>query len=386
MAGKLKVFLFADALGFELVQRYKFMDKEFPVRIPVRTQFGYSSTAVPTILSGQPPTAHGHFSFFFRSAGTPFGIFKFLHFLLHPGIIFNNHRIRHRFSKIFAKWKHYTGYFNLYRVPYSRLPYFDYCEKQDIFAPDGLAPVPNLYDMLTKTGVKFHISDWRKGDDENLAEALRLIKEGEHEFMFIYTAGLDGMLHFHVHEPETVAKKFEDFAERVRELLREAEKNYDDIAFYIISDHGMTPLTGEVDLKSRLESDPFRFGRDFIVCYDSTMLRLWILNNSIKGDLMRRMDDMPGHWLSDVEKRALHIDFADQCYGEEIFLLDPGIQLVPSDMGGRAIPGMHGYTPDDKDSTACILSTHELPMTPREIAEFFDLMKLEAENLAGGKE
>ena len=55
MKDRVKIFMFSDALGYEIVQRYRFMTDEFPVRLPVRTQFGYSSTCVPTILSGEPP-------------------------------------------------------------------------------------------------------------------------------------------------------------------------------------------------------------------------------------------------------------------------------------------------------------------------------------------
>ena len=69
MLNQVKIFLFSDALGYEIVQRYKFMPEEFPVRLPVRTQFGYSSTCVPTILTGEPPTRHGHFSFSTVRAG-----------------------------------------------------------------------------------------------------------------------------------------------------------------------------------------------------------------------------------------------------------------------------------------------------------------------------
>ena len=89
--------MFSDALGYEIVQRYRFMNDEFPVRLPVRTQFGYSSTCVPTILTGEPPTKHGHFSFFYRpkDAKSPFAFFRFLHPFLHPSVIFDNHRIRH---------------------------------------------------------------------------------------------------------------------------------------------------------------------------------------------------------------------------------------------------------------------------------------------------
>ncbi len=385
MAGKVKIFLFSDALGYELAQKYKFMENELVCRYPVRTQFGYSSTAVPTILSGEPPTSHGHFSFFFRSIESPFKFFKYIHFFFHPEVIFNNHRIRNRVSRLIAGWKKYTGYFNLYKVPYNRLPFFDYCEKKDIFAPGGLAPVKNIYDMLTEAGVNFRISDWRKSDADNIKQAMEWVEQGEVEFLFIYTAGLDGMLHFHVHEPETVASRFKDFAGKVRELLALAHEKYDDVGFYLFSDHGMTPLAGKVDLRKRLESKPYKFGRDYIVSYDSTMLRIWFLKPEAREDLMRCMDGEPGHWLSEDEKKAYEINFADKKYGDEIFLLDVGVQMVPSDMGSAAIPGMHGYAPEDKDSTACLMTEKEPPLIPAKIAEFFDLMKIEADDLRKGK-
>ncbi len=381
MVKKLKIFLFSDALGYELAENYNFMRDRLPYRYPARTQFGYSSAAVPTILSGEPPTVHGHFSFFQRTGKSPFSFFKYLHPFFHPAFIFDNHRIRHRLGKLIAKWKNFNGYFNLYRVPYKRLPYFDYCEKVDIYAAGGLAPAQNLRDMLTEAGVSFHISDWRQSDDENLREAMALIKEEKYTFYFIYTAEIDAMLHFHVHEPGVVAEIFTTYADKVGKLLDTAHEHADDVAFYLISDHGMTPRSGTVDLKSLLECPPYRFGTDYIACYDSTMLRLWVLNPDARNELMARVEKAPGHWLDKAEKQQLNIDFADNSYGDEIFLLDPGIQLVPSDMSGKPIPGMHGYTPDDKDSTAALLSERQPPFVPESIADFFRLMRREAEDL-----
>ena len=183
------------------------------------------------------------------------------------------------------------------------------------------------------------------------------------------------MLHFHVHEPEVVAKHLEAFSGKVRDLLATARAHFRQVDFCIFSDHGMTPLKGETDLKSKLEALPLKFGRDYIAAYDSTMLRVWFLTPDARKPVMDAVADAPGHWLSPEEKVALHVDFADASYGDEIFLLDPGVQLVPSDMGNKPIPGMHGFSPDDRDSTACILSVRELAEHPREIADFFRLMK-----------
>ncbi len=383
MGGAVKVFVFSDALGFELVSRHHFLEKELPFRYRLRTQLGYSSTAVPTILTGTPPTVHRHFSFFFldRAGESPFRAFRFLGRLFHPRFIFDNHRVRNRVSRFWKKLFGFTGYFNLYRVPYERLPLLDYCEKRDIFAPGGLAPVENLRDMLERSGVRYHISDWRRSDAENLREARELLERGEVEFLFVYTAGLDGMLHFHVGDHAFEAGELERFGESVRELMAAAARGGRDWELALFSDHGMTPLRFPVDLRSRLEATRFRFGRDFAACYDSTMLRLYLLTPECRETLMKTLDGAPGHWLSEEEKRSLHIDFEDRQYGDEIFLLDPGVQLAPGDMGGKPIPGMHGYTPDDPDSDACLLCSREPGFVPEEIAGLFTLMKRGAEAL-----
>ncbi len=60
----LTLFLFVDALGWELLQKHSFLDDALPYRRPLDTVFGYSSTCDPTILTGKAPRDHGHFSFF----------------------------------------------------------------------------------------------------------------------------------------------------------------------------------------------------------------------------------------------------------------------------------------------------------------------------------
>jgi len=377
MGKKVRIFLFSDALGWEIVQHYRFMCQELPYRYKVRTQLVYSSTAVPTILSGEPPTVHKHFSFFFldKNGKSPFGLFRYFHWFMHPAKLFNNHRIRHKVSKFLNKFFKFTGYFNIYQVPYSRLPLFDYCEKDDIFAPGGLKYVPNLCDMLKDSGVKFHISNWRNSDQTNLDEAVKLLNDGEMEFLFIYTAGLDGMLHFHVHEPDYVQQKLNAFAAEVKKLLTAAQENYTDWNLSLFSDHGMTPLSGTADLKTPVENCPYKFGKDYVAAYDSTMMRLWFLNPACKADLMNAVNGQPGHWLTAAELEKYHVNFVDKQYGDEIFLMDPGIQIVPCDMGSKGIPGMHGYSPDDKDSEASFLTVQPPPEIPQDIAGFFALMK-----------
>ena len=43
-------------------------------------------------------------------------------------------------------------------------------------------------------------------------------------------------------------------------------------------------------------------------------------------------------------------------------------------MGGMALPGMHGFSPDDKDSDACFLSNRKPVVEPFWIGDYFRIM------------
>ncbi|MGN0870905.1 MAG: hypothetical protein ACI4UV_06895 [Victivallales bacterium] len=68
------------------------------------------------------------------------------------------------------------------------------------------------------------------------------------------------------------------------------------------------------------------------------------------------------------------MNFPDHRYGDDIYLLDAGAQFAPSDMGGEALPGMHGFSPDDKDSDACFLSNCKPVVEPFWIGDYFRIM------------
>ena len=101
------IYLFMDAMGWEIVQNYHFLESELPFRYPVQMQFGYSSTAIPTILTGKYPREHNHFSFYYYDPEhSPFKIFRYLKFFfgagLHPHCLLNRGRVRGYISRFFS--------------------------------------------------------------------------------------------------------------------------------------------------------------------------------------------------------------------------------------------------------------------------------------------
>ena len=370
----IEIFLFIDALGWKIVNDHKFLTSLLPFRKKIDMQFGYSSSAIPTILSGKTPAEHGHLGLFrFAPDDSPFKGFARLARFFKPDSFWNRGRVRHHLSKILKKIYGFTGYFQLYRMPVKKLQYMDYCEKQDLFIAGGMGNIANLYDTLKIKGNNFHISDWHLSDSENYSEAEKAVEEGKN-FLFVYTASLDGLLHDKIGDASAVKMKLAEIEKKITSLYRKAEEYAEKVHFTVISDHGMTPLAGTVDIMSKIAGSGLVFGEDYGACYDSTMARFYFLNEKSRNVIMEIMKDFPGHFLSREEEINYRIFRSDRIFGDAIFLLDAGIQIVPSDMGGKALNGMHGFIPENEHSYAAILSNEALPENIIHIADYFNLM------------
>lgn len=388
---KTNVYMFVDALGWEIAQKHAFLPDILPFRHKVKMQFGYSSTAVPTILSGRSPSEHGHFSFFYYDPkNSPFREFKYMKYFfgagLHPKCIMNRGRVRRIVSKTTAKLKGYTGYFQLYGLPYDRLPYFNYCEKTDIFAKNGLAPVQNLRDALDESGINYHMSDWRKSEEENITAAVADISKGGLDFAFVYTAAFDSFLHDNVFDDDAISQKLETYKLKIGRVMEALEKTGRPFKLTVISDHGMTPLKETADLRPAIASAKLKFGKDYASLLDSTMARFWYLNGDAETRIRKAFENsgLPGRFVTEGEKKKYGIDFPGNKFGDDIFLMDAGVQISPSDMGAKPLNGMHGFSPEDKDSYACLLSTEQPKSGPEEVKDFFALMKADIEESSKG--
>ena len=103
----------------------------------MQTVFGYSSTCDPTILTGLQPAQHGHFSFFYYNPqDSPFGVCRWLSLL--PQSLTRRGLVRRLMSSAIRRYYGYTGYFQIYNMPFRYLPLFDYSEKRDIYQPNGI--------------------------------------------------------------------------------------------------------------------------------------------------------------------------------------------------------------------------------------------------------
>lgn len=375
MAKSVDIFIFIDALGWEIVKDKNFLDDLLPYRYPAAMQFGYSSTAIPTILTGQPPTVHKHLSFYYYAPEkSPFKIVNALMLKYLPKAL-DRWRVRHALSKIIAKFKGYTGYFEIYSMPFARMPYFDYIEKNDIFIPGGLGDTPNIADALVERRIPYHISNWRLSEQENIDALILDLEKGDIRFAFLYTARMDGLLHQVTKDGADVISKMDWYAKQIRHVAEIAKQHYPDFTLHVMSDHGMTTLMGTVDVRRDIERLGLRFGKDYAAVYDSTMARFWFLSENTREQIMAVLRATPHARILTLEDKTRYgVNFPDHMYGEEFLLMDPGWQIVPSDMGKNPLPGMHGFAPEHEDSFACFLSSEPIQSPPKWVGDFHRIM------------
>lgn len=375
---QISIVVFIDALGWEVLKGRRFMDERLPFRRKLRSVFGFSSACIPSILTGLMPREHRHWSFFYYSPTTsPFKPLRLLGWL--PRSLVDRGRVRNLISRLIKRLYGYTGYFQIYNVPFEYVDKFDYCEKKDLFVPGGMNRGDNIFDYLSRAGVPYHVSDWRDTEENNLKAIKRDLEQGKIRFALMYMAAMDALLHEVGKESPLVDNKLTWYEQQLEDVLRTAAAHYEQVRLFVCSDHGMATVRRTVDLMSKVEALGLVFGRDYTATYDSTMGRFWFHNTAARERITALLEQVPeGRILPPEELKRLGCDFEGDQFGELIFLVEAGTLIVPSHMGLKPITGMHGYHPDAPDSNASLLANVEPPNDPQVITDVFHLMRAEA--------
>jgi hypothetical protein len=366
---------FIDALGWTLARDLDCFRSIAPHRYRQRTVLGYSCAAQPTILTGLPPAEHGHWAMFYRSEPSqlaPLARFAFL-----PPALAERGRVRRRILAWHRRRSGITGYYNLYRVPFPLFRCFDVSEKRDIYAAGAFdTGVESIVDVLEHRGIPYRAWSWKTPLGRALTELETAVTEGPRpRFVLFYTAVLDALLHGHVGDREIVAHDLGALEERITRIVELASESYASVDVLVFSDHGMKRIVGTTDLMRLIAGLGLRQGRDYLAFYDSTMARFWFENDAARRKIVDALKSVgDGDVLTDETLRDEGVYFEDGRYGQLVFLMRPGKLIVPSYMGARAAVGMHGFTPDDEDSDAILMSASEIDPAPTRIHDTYRAM------------
>src|SRR5215831_10619177 len=236
---QLNVFVLIDALGWEIVRTRSFLSAELTFRKPLETVLGYSSGAIPTILTGLLPARTGHWNlFYYDPKETPFGWLRSLRFL--PNFILDN-ALSRKFIKELGR--HVLGLGPLFEcsVSPSLLPFFNFVEKQNIYAERGISNTVSIFDRLRASNVPYRVYSYHQMNDSSIIDqARRDVRSGCAEFFFLYLSEMDHFLHSHCDNPQSVTRRLAWYDKELRELFNLSALQDPNMTFTVVSDHGMT--------------------------------------------------------------------------------------------------------------------------------------------------
>jgi hypothetical protein len=373
----LQIFVLIDALGWRYLEGREFLNDILSYRVPLQTVLGFSSGAIPTILTGLPPALTGHWNlFYYDPKHSPFKWLRSAGFL--PDVLLDN-RITRKVLKELGR--RFLGMGPLFECSVSPrlLPLFNYVEKKNIYSGGGIPGSSSIFDELAGQGVEHRVYSYHHLTDANIIKrAIQDIQSGVASFYFLYLSELDTFLHLHCDKPEQITYRLRAYEEGLRKLFHAARGIDTQTTMTVISDHGMTPVKHHFDLAAEIDALQLKATYDYLAVYDSTMARLWFFNDQARQSVRDCLSRLScGRILPDEELRRLGVLFEDRRFGELIFLLNPGWLLSKSNFNGKGwMPlGMHGYHPQDPWSHAVFLSSKEPPIAVRTIADVYPCMR-----------
>jgi len=377
----LPLFIMIDACGWEIVKNDPFAQSFAPYRHKMGSVFGYSSTCVPSILSGRWPVEHRNWCYFvYDPAHSPFRSLRPLRWL--PTQITSRRIFRRWLTKLVKVQLGFRGYFDLYNIPFKYISLYDFTEKKSPLKPQGMNRGPNIFDFLVQQQIPYFVSNPASSEEINRDQMIAAIEKESIDFAFIYWAGLDGLLHQVGNQSPEVPARLKVYEAWIQSVLAAAKNHYQEVRLYIFSDHGMANCDEYLDLKTEISKLPVAMEKDYAVVYDSTMARFWFFNNRARELVTQTLNKIPqGRIVPDEELKQLHAWFDDYYFGELIFLVKEGVLIVPSHMGERPIRAMHGYHPSDKHSYATLFTNQkELAAEVTAIPHVYRLMEHDAKS------
>ncbi|MGQ0535382.1 MAG: alkaline phosphatase family protein, partial [Methanobacteriota archaeon] len=309
------------------------------------------------LFSGRYPDTSGNFSaFVFDPAASPF---RWVRHLGPLGALVKPRKVsfpaRLAIDRI-TKWKTGAYHTDPAWIPPRYLPFFRPCEDMRPMFDEGALGAPSIFDLARANGRTFrYLAHPVSGnDDEVHAMLVRELRQGAPCDLFVAQFSvLDQQ--GHVHGPFSPAMQkgyLRTLDDRLASVHAALGAGYDSWDLFVCGDHGMGPVSRQVDVLGALEAARAAPGKDYVVFVNSTIALLWYLNDRGRQEVEAVLPRIPGtQILSDEERKRLRIP-TDRRWGDRLIVADPGVLFWPDSFHvvDSRILGMHGYI--DKEEEA----------------------------------
>ena len=340
----------------------------------MRPILGYSDSIRATIFTGAYPDEHGYWmEYCLRPEESPLGGYERLAPLDRFPSDLVKRTLKFGLSKTAAaRIAKRRGYYDLSfrHFPFRFLGQIDWTLHESMTAP-GVLGMPTIFDQMTDAGISWtYLDSARDGRRKLLRGADEL--DPSTRFVFVYLHHIDMASHVIGLDSglfRRVVRRVDSLAEDVVGRIERRLGPCDVMAF---SDHGMSTITKFVGFPD-LWRHP-AFPEQFSFALDATMIRLWHRDTPapLREEIRERISSgAPGRFLEPDEVRELHLDLSSRLYGDEIYLLDPGVVVHPNFHSLIRPKAMHAYHPDDPDQQGIMIAPEGTSLP--ETAELVDV-------------
>jgi predicted AlkP superfamily pyrophosphatase or phosphodiesterase len=253
----------------------------------------------------------------------------------------------------------------IYNLPFKAMPYFAPSLKKNMLDQTPFENTSTLFDLIRESNRKFHTIQTDRYGLKNImklpTELLpRMINDIHNtprntDFIYMYIHCVDMWGHRHGIKSDKFVQVLESTDSALEQIIQVANSHFgENLRVCIVSDHGMNHTTEFVDFSPLVKNTGF--GRDYVVALDSTMVRIWYFNEKGKTSIRNFFsDDTLGHFLTKNEIIDYGIDFPDNRYFEDIYLLKEGKSIFPNFHSYLKPMAMHAYDPHSYDQQGILI-------------------------------
>jgi hypothetical protein len=343
----------------------------------LRPILGYSDAIRATVFTGAYPDEHGYWmEYCYRPESAPMRSLAALSGLDRVPVDIVKRAIKWGLShtavrSIGAR----NGYANLSmrHFPFRSLGDFDWTLRRSM-SDDGALGMPTLFDRLTESGVRWSYLDAARDGMGGVLSGIDALPL-DTGFTFVYLHQIDMASHLLGVESDLFRRVVRRTDRSTGEVVDRLRARLGDVNLVLFSDHGMSQVKRTVAYPE-LWVHP-AFPERFCFALDATMVRLWFHDGDedLRAQVRARVErGAPGRWLDAADLEALHLRFENRLYGDEVFLLDPGVAIFPNFHSMLNPRAMHAYHPDDPDQQGIFIAPAAEPA--RAIVELVDVHDL----------
>ncbi|MEM0912992.1 MAG: alkaline phosphatase family protein [Planctomycetota bacterium] len=376
------LFLILDAFRHDYLEHAPFLRSLADWTGSVRESFGFISTR-PAMIAGQHPEQTGLcYEYLFRPEGKTFR-WRWCAPLAPISRV-----VPSRYTRLAASLAlRLTSRSPIVRqtamvghTPFHLLPYFDIAEDRLPVDPRYLDQ-PTVFDLLAEHGQRYLYfgfarpkpwhelpkrvysamirHDLLEADRTMARQCERALQREPVDLVHLHFCACDWVGHkYGPDSPETreAIRVTDDLCRQIVERLRQ---RYRQVRVLASADHGMVEVTEHHDIhREVLDALGIRQPRDYLIMLDSTSARFWFFNPDAEVAVREALVRLTwGSVIDDEARSRYHIRFKDDANGSLIFLLKPGVVLLPNHYQSAGAPprGMHGYAPETPDNHGAIL-------------------------------